>query len=1032
MHQVALQFPLAARVARAARRRFRRLATFRRDRRAARQAATLAEQSRHDVICLPIIDWTFRFQRPQQLLRRFATAGHRVFYLEMQTRSSGAPYVLTPREPNLWTVSLSGPPLEVYRGALTADAVDALVASLDALRRDLSLGATAVVVQLPFWWPLARQARDRWNWRLTYDCMDDHGGFSTNSDTMVGEEDRIFHEADLVVVSAALLEARARDRGAAPVLIRNACEYQHFARPVRVRRARPVIGYYGAIADWFDANLVADVASKRPDWDFVLVGSTYSGDVERLSRLSNVTLTGEKPYAEIPEWLARFDVAVIPFKRMPLTEATNPVKAYEMLAAGKPIVAVPLPEVVALQPLVRIAADAAAFEREIAEALDEQDPSIISRRREFARQNTWDHRFDQFSRAVQRTFPKASIVIVTYNNVGLTRTCLETLYRRTEWPNFEVIIVDNASADATPLYLRHASEIFPNLRVLFNVHNAGFAGANNQALQLTSGEYIVLLNNDTVLARGWLSALAKHLHRNREIGLIGPVTNEIGNEAKIPVPYTRQEAMPVWAATYCREHDGEIFDIPVLAMFCVAMRRDVFNAVGMLDDRFAIGMFEDDDYAQRIRAEGLRLVCARDSFVHHEGRSSFKLLGEPQYLSIFEKNRRLYEAKWGRWEPHVGFPSKGRIPELRDRLAQIVASASTDRIVVLLPSIGWNTSLVQRPHHLAAELARQGWLVFFDCSGSLIDHVVDFERVSERLYLYKGPQGVLDTLPNPVVWAFPYNAHLVTRWPAATVVYDLIDDLSVFPYRASFLRDNHVRMLDTADVVFYVAHRLEDALGPRQDDAVYLPNAVEYPRFAQPSTEELLDPRFHQLLQTGRPVVGYYGALASWLDVALIETMARTRTDWSFALIGHPLPDVPSLRALGRMENVLVLEAQPYPKLPAYLQRFTAAMIPFVINRITEATSPLKLFEYFAGGKPVISAPMPECAAFDDVLLASTPGEFSAALDIAKERSRDAAFQQRVRAIARRNSWQLRVRTISQRLARVPAKPNLVDAPPTD
>ena len=238
-------------------------------------------------------------------MRRFAAAGHRVFYLELQTRSTGAPYLLTEREPNLWSVSLSGPALEVYRGALTAESVDALLASLDALRRDFSLGATAALVQLPFWWPLARQARDRWNWRLAYDCMDDHRGFSTNTDTMVGEEDRIFREADVVVVSSAVLEARARARGAVnPVLIRNACDYHHFARPVRPRRPRPVIGYYGAIADWFDADLIADVATARPDWDFVLVGSTFTGDVERLGKLPNVTLPGEKPYSEIPE-LAR-------------------------------------------------------------------------------------------------------------------------------------------------------------------------------------------------------------------------------------------------------------------------------------------------------------------------------------------------------------------------------------------------------------------------------------------------------------------------------------------------------------------------------------------------------------------------------------------------------------------------------------------------------------------------------------------------------------------------------------------------------
>ena len=235
------------------------------------------------------------------------------------------------------------------------------------------------------------------------------------------------------------------------------------------------------------------------------------------------------------------------------------------------------------------------------------------------------------------------------------------------------------------------------------------------------------------------------------------------------------------------------------------MRRDVLERVGPLDERFGIGMFEDDDYARRIRGAGYRLVCAGTRSSITKAASSFKLLGEPQYLSVFEKNRRLYGAKWGPWEPHVALSRKAENPELRERLAQILASADTDRVVIMLPSIGWNSSLVQRPHHLATELARQGYLVLFDCTGSHIDHFADFVRIADRLYIYKGPQGVLDTVPRPIVWAFPYNAHLVSRWPNCTVVYDLIDDLSVFPYRAAFLRDNHATMLERADSVFYVA-----------------------------------------------------------------------------------------------------------------------------------------------------------------------------------------------------------------------------------
>jgi glycosyltransferase involved in cell wall biosynthesis len=311
-------------------------------------------------------------------------------------------------------------------------------------------------------------------------------------------------------------------------------------------------------------------------------------------------------------------------------------------------------------------------------------------------------------------------------------------------------------------------------------------------------------------------------------------------------------------------------------------------------------------------------------------------------------------------------------------------------VVIMLPSIGWNTPLVQRPQHLAAEMARQGYLVFFDCSGSMIDDVVDFQRVADRLYLYKGPSGVLETVPRPILWALPYNAHFVRRWSERTVVYDLIDDLSVFPYDQAFLCANHVRMLETADVVFYVAHRLRPELAGRE--AHYLPNAVEYERFADPAPGELLDPRFHQVLQTGRPVAGYYGALASWFDVGLLAAVAQRRPDWSFVLIGHALADAPSLRLLQRRPNVLVMEAQPYQKLPSYLARFTTATIPFVVNRITEATSPLKLFEYFAGGRPVISTPLPECAAFEEVLIVRSPHEFSAALDTARARAADPAF----------------------------------------
>ncbi|HWN98037.1 MAG TPA: glycosyltransferase, partial [Blastocatellia bacterium] len=508
-------------------------------------AGACLESNAYDVVCFPIIDWGFRIQRPQQLMLQFAAAGHRVFYLAQQFRSNGDAYIIHEKHPNVYEVSLRGPQRNIYTDVLDDEARDELLSALDELRRELSLGASVAIAQLPFWWPLVNRARDEFAWPIIYDCMDHHAGFSTNQPEMVIEEASLLSSADLVVVSSSVLEIDARKHNPNVLLLRNACDYEHFTNATaRAPASRPVIGYYGAIADWFDSGLVADLAEKRTDWDFVLVGSTFTADVSRLSKLPNVFLPGEKPYSEIPDWLESFDVAIIPFKRIPLTEATNPVKAYEILASGKPLVSVPIPEMVPLQPLVRLASTAEQFEKEISAALAEHDPTAIEARREFAAENTWEKRFETLAPAVRAAFAKASIIIVTFNSFELNRLCLESLYERTEWPNYEVIVVDNASSDLTREYLKDAEKRFQNLRVFLNPSNLGFAPANNIGLEHATGDYLVLLNNDTVVTRGWLSALVRHLHRDQAIGMIGPVTNAISNEAKVEVGYQHVDEMP--------------------------------------------------------------------------------------------------------------------------------------------------------------------------------------------------------------------------------------------------------------------------------------------------------------------------------------------------------------------------------------------------------------------------------------------------------------------------------------------------------
>ena len=258
--------------------------------------------------------------------------------------------------------------------------------------------------------------------------------------------------------------------------------------------------------------------------------------------------------------------------------------------------------------------------------------------------------YGEWDPIILKLYPLVSILILTYNNLPITQLCLKSILENTVYPSYELIIVDNASQDGTPQFLLTSAQTHSNIHFIKNEENRGFAAGNNQALNAAHGEYIIFLNNDTVIPPGWLTTLLGHLEPTG-VGMVGPRTNSWGNESRLEVNYQSLEMLYQFAMQRQKAFAGQSFELPMLALFCLGMRKEVVDKIGYLDERFGLGMFEDDDYSHRVRKGGYTVLCAQDVFIHHWGRQSFSKLEKGAYDRLFDENKKKYEEKWGiRWE----------------------------------------------------------------------------------------------------------------------------------------------------------------------------------------------------------------------------------------------------------------------------------------------------------------------------------------------------------------------------------------------
>lgn len=242
----------------------------------------------------------------------------------------------------------------------------------------------------------------------------------------------------------------------------------------------------------------------------------------------------------------------------------------------------------------------------------------------------------------------ASVIILCCNELEYTRLCLESVLRHTR-PPYELVLVDNGSTDGTPGFLEEfrARPGPVHVEVIRNETNRGFPAGCNQGLVRARGEYVVFLNNDTIVTPGWLDGLVAWAHHDwPSVGLVGAVSNYAAPPQQVPAGYNDLRELEGFAARRRQEYAGQAVQVDRLTGFCLLVRREVLERIGGFDEQFGLGFFDDDDLCVRAREAGFRLLLALDVFIHHFGSRTFASLGIDCRQQL-QENLERFREKWG-------------------------------------------------------------------------------------------------------------------------------------------------------------------------------------------------------------------------------------------------------------------------------------------------------------------------------------------------------------------------------------------------
>lgn len=370
-----------------------------------------------------------------------------------------------------------------------------------------------------------------------------------------------------------------------------------------------------------------------------------------------------------------------------------------------------------------------------------------------------------------------------------------------------------------------------------------------------------------------------------------------------------------------------------------------------------------------------------------------------------------------------------------EKLEKILFNNNYDFIDLFVLKCGWKMDLFQRPQHISINLSDLGGLVLFRGAFDGVDknmstplhkiknnlYLIDMDNKEFFNYLIKQ----LENVSKPKIlhlYSTDNNIQIeeIKKFEKMgfKVLYEYVDEISpdisqreipeeTYKKHEFILKNKKYQIITTADKLYQEVYGIR-----KSKNMISSCNGVDYSHWKIDKSQNIIPNDLKEIVESKKPLIGYYGAIAPWLDYELVEKILKKRPKYQIIFIGQILNSSFDENAFNEYTNFHFLGAKDYYKLNTYANHFDVCMIPFVVNGITESTSPIKLFEYMALNKPIVTTDLVECRKYDSVIIGKNHDDFIEKIDFALQMKKDQNYINLLDNEALENTWKSKTKDI--------------------